>query len=237
MTDVAPGLILQHAHTGPPGRLGAWADDRGVPYEVARSWESLPDDPADYGWIASLGSAHSANATDPEWIAAEISLLGRAVAAEVPVLGLCWGGQALSVALGGSVGPAPAHEKGWLAIVSVDPAIPAGPWLHYHTEIFTVPDGAVELARSPAGPAAFRSGPHLGLQFHPEADGEMAHVWAAKDPDQTERSVAELDAESERWDAPAGTLAEQLFDAWWTGVASRATSARAATPQASGPPR
>lgn len=211
------GLILQHAVTGPPGRLGAWADDRGLAHRVHRSWESSPAElePADYGWIASLGSAHSADATDPAWVGEEVDLLRRAVAADVPVLGLCWGGQALSLALGGRVGRSPHPEKGWIAIASVDPAIPGGPWLHYHTEVFTVPACAVELARSPAGPAAFRFGPHLGVQFHPEADAQMAHVWGAKDPDQTPDSVAALDGEGDRCSAPAATLAARLFDGWW----------------------
>jgi GMP synthase-like glutamine amidotransferase len=211
-----PGLILQHAETGPPGRLGAWARSRGLPYQVHRSWEVPPEfDPREFAFVASLGSARSANETDVEWIGAEIALLGHAVEADVPVLGLCWGGQALSLALEGTVEPAPFHEKEWLAIASADPEVPPGPWLHYHTEIFTVPPGAVELARSPAGPAAFRLGPHLGLQFHPEADAEMAHVWAAKDPEQTERSLAALDDQGDRWSAAAGTLADELFDAWW----------------------
>ena len=211
-----PGLILQHAATGPPGRLGQWAQSRAIPYRVHRSWEATPElDPREYAFIASLGSARSANETDVEWVAAEIALLRRAVEADVPVLGLCWGGQALSAALEGTVGPAPFHEKNWIAVTSGDPEIPGGPWLHYHTEVFTVPRGAVELARSPAGPAAYRIGPHLGLQFHPEADAGMAGVWAAKDPDQTEASRAELAAAGERWNAPAGDLAMTLFDAWW----------------------
>ena len=211
-----PGLILQHAHTGPPGRLGEWADARGLPYRVHDSSQSPPDfDPREFGFIASLGSARSANDTEVEWVAAEIALLRRAVDADVPVLGLCWGGQALSAALDGTVGPAPFHEKDWIAVVSADPEIPGGPWLHYHTEVFTVPRGAVELARSPAGPAAFRIGPHLGLQFHPEADAEMAGVWAAKDPDQTDASRSELDRAGDRWNDPARELAMTLFDAWW----------------------
>jgi GMP synthase-like glutamine amidotransferase len=223
---VRPGLILQHAPTGPPGRLGEWVRSRGMPHRVHRSWEASPDfDPRKFGFIASLGSARSANETDVEWIAAEIALLRRAVESEVPVLGLCWGGQALASALGGEVGAAPFHEKGWVTVTSVDPEIPAGPWLHYHTEIFTIPQEAVELARSPAGPAAFRIGPHLGLQFHPEADGEMADVWAAKDPDQTEASRADLAAAGRRWDPPARELAMALFDAWW----ARAHSAPART--------
>jgi GMP synthase-like glutamine amidotransferase len=212
-----PGLILQHAVTGPPGRLGSWADDRGIDYRVHLSSESAPDfDPAQFGFIASLGSAHSVNDRELEWIATEVELLRRAVAADVPVLGLCWGGQALASALGAPVQAAPLHEKGWLAVTSEDAAIPDGPWLHYHTEIFGVPRGAVALARSPAGPAAFRTGKHLGLQFHPEADLPMAIGWAAKDPDQTDASRARFTAEGERWDRPAGTLAYALFDAWWS---------------------
>jgi GMP synthase-like glutamine amidotransferase len=225
------GLILQHARTGPPGRLGAWARERGIAHRVHRSWDASPADldPADFGWIASLGSASSANANDPPWVREEVDLLRRAVAADVPVLGLCWGGQALSLALGGRVGPSPVHEKGWIAIASADPAIPGGPWLHYHTEVFTVPDGAVELARSPAGPAAFRFGPHLGVQFHPEADADMAHVWVAKDPEQTPDSIAALDAESARWSEPAATLAASLFDGWWeSALRTPATRAPAA---------
>jgi GMP synthase-like glutamine amidotransferase len=226
--DARPGLILQHAETGPPGRLGEWATRRAMPFGVHRSWETPPElDPTDYGWVASLGSAESVNATDPAWITTEIDFLGRAVAADVPVLGLCWGGQALSRALGGRVGPAPVAEKGWLAIESREAAIPAGPWLHYHMEVFTMPAGAVELARSPAGPAAFRIGPHLGLQFHPEADRAIVAGWAAKDPGQTEATRAALDAEADRWDAGAARLATQLFDRWWAD-AVRARAAPAA---------
>ncbi len=211
-----PGLILQHAETGPPGRLGEWAELRGMPCQVHDSSQATPEfDPREFSFIASLGSYHSVNETDLPWIAAEVDLLRRAVDANVPVLGLCWGGQALAVALGGTVTAAPFQEKGWVAVASGDPEVPGGPWLHYHIEIFTVPAGAVEIARSPAGPAAFRIGPHLGLQFHPEADAEMAGVWAAKDPDQTDGSRAELAEAGARWDGPARDLAVAMFDAWW----------------------
>jgi len=214
---VRPGLILQHAATGPPGRLGEWADARGIAYHVHDSSEVPAElDPREFAFVAPLGSARSANDTDVEWVAAEIELLRHAVQADVPVLGLCWGGQALAKALGGTVGPAPFHEKDWIAIASADPEIPAGPWLHYHTEVFTMPSDAVELARSPAGPAAFRIGPHLGIQFHPEADAEMADAWAAKDPDQTDASRAALAAAGRRWEGPARALAMALFDGWWT---------------------
>jgi GMP synthase-like glutamine amidotransferase len=220
------GVILQHAPTGPPGRLAEWARAREIAFRVHRSWETAPDfDPARAGWIASLGSAHSVNNGRPAWIGAEVALLARAVDVQTPVLGLCWGGQALAAALGGVVGPAPASENGWLPVLSTDPAIPAGPWLHYHSEIFTVPDGATELARSPMGPGAFRIGPHLGLQFHPEADAAMAAGWAAKDPDQTAASRAALAAAGARWDPPARALAYALFDSWFESISGNGRQA------------
>ncbi len=213
------GVILQHAPTGPPGRLAEWARERRIAFRVHRSWETEPDfDLEEVGWIASLGSAHSVNDREPAWIAAEVALLARAVAAGTPVLGLCWGGQALAVALGGVVGPASKPEIGWLALVSRDPAIPDGPWLHYHSEIFTVPDGATELARTPVGPGAFALGPHLGLQFHPEADAATAAGWAARDASQTAASRAALAAAGARWDPPARALAFALFDGWFASI-------------------
>jgi GMP synthase-like glutamine amidotransferase len=220
---VRPGLILQHAPTGPAGRLAAWADRRGIPYRVHPSWERSPDlDPGEYGWVASLGSASSVNETEPGWILSELTFLRRAVDADVPVLGLCWGAEALSKVLGGAVTEAPVAEKGWLEIQTTDPAVPAGPWLFYHSEIFSVPDGATAIGSSPAGPAGFRLGPHLALQFHPEADATIAAGWAAKDAEQTGDSRAAFHAQGERCDGAAGALAPVLFDAWWAGVSARA---------------
>jgi GMP synthase-like glutamine amidotransferase len=219
-----PGLILQHAPTGPAGRLAAWADERGLPYHVHHSWEEPPaHDPREYGWISSLGSAASVNDAEP-WIAAELDLLRRAVDADVPVLGLCWGAEALSKVMGGAVDRAPIAEKGWLTIETADPEIPAGPWLFYHWEIFTVPDGATTIGTSPAGPAGFRIGPHLALQFHPEADAVTASGWADHDESQDETSRAALREQGERCDGEAGSLAPALFDAWWAGVSARASN-------------
>lgn len=225
MTDPQPGVILRHSENGAPGRLGEWAHARSLPFVVHHSWESPPDlDPADYSFVGVLGSARSVNETDTGWIATELASLDRAVRAGTPVLGLCWGGQALSVVLGGTVGPAPAPEKGWLAIDSADPEIPAGPWGHYHSEAFTVPAGATELARTAVGPSAFRIGPHLGLQFHPEVTPEVMATWALQDPQQTEASRRALDAEGERWGAGARALAFALFDAWWARISAPAAS-------------
>jgi GMP synthase-like glutamine amidotransferase len=167
--------------------------------------------------VASLGSAHSVNAREPHWIAAEVDLLRDALRAEVPVLGLCWGGQALSVALGGEVTPAPVPEIGWLTVPSPDAGIPEGPWLHYHYEAFSVPPGATELARSPSGAAAFRAGRNLGLQFHPEATATMGEIWAHSDPQMSVPAIQTLAREGARFGPAARAQAFALFDAWYAG--------------------
>lgn len=219
MASTPAVLVLQHGPLGPAGVLEDWLRARGIPHEVHHAWrDPLPPDPARYSAVASLGSEHSAAATDPAWVADEVSLLRSAIAQDVPVLGLCFGGQALSVALGGSVDAAPVPEVGWLEIQTDEPDdIPAGPWLQFHWEVFDVPPGATELARSPAGPAAFRHGRHLATQFHPEATPEIVDTWA-----QVEQRLEPLGLTPQalldqgRRHAPAAAeQAHRLFDRWW----------------------
>jgi GMP synthase-like glutamine amidotransferase len=178
-----PVLIRQHVESAPAGLLADWLDARGIAYEVSRSWlgETLPD-PEAYAFIASLGHDRMAGDLHDPAVAAERELLTRAVERDVPVLGLCYGGQVLAALLGAVVGPAPVAELGWREVETDDPAlVPAGPWLEWHYERFCTPPGATELARTAGAPQAFRLGPHLGVQFHPEATVEIVEGWARVD--------------------------------------------------------
>jgi len=216
---IKPGLILQHGSAGPPGVLGEWLAREGIEYETVSVWEGgrLPD-PAGRRFIASLGSQHSVRDRDPGWIDAELRHLHRAVEADVPVLGLCFGGQALSTVLGGGVDALDRPEVGWLRVHSEADWLEPGPWLHYHNEVLRVPAGAHSLARNDVGPAAFSFGPHLGTQFHPEATAEMVDVWASRDDELGKAGVtrAELATQGARYARAAGQAAFRLFDAWWT---------------------
>jgi GMP synthase-like glutamine amidotransferase len=215
-SERAPALVLQHGVHGPPGLVGEWLHERGVPFVVHRAWEAPPPPPEDFAFVISLGSQHSAVASEPAWVHAELEMLRAAVAGHVPVLGLCFGGQALSLVLGGHVEPLQQPEIGWFSLESQDSGVPSGPWLHYHFEQLRIPPGAVELARSPAGPAAFRHGPHLGLQFHPEADAEIVARWVNNDAKLPEVGIepGELAAESVRHARSAREPAFRLFDQW-----------------------
>ena len=222
----APGLVLQHGPLGPPALLGAWLDARDVPYVVHEAWTGPPPDPAGFRFVASLGSEQSVASSEPAWIGAEVEALRAAVASEVAVLGLCFGGQALSAALGGGVDRLARCEIGWLAVEPEpgDRGVPTGPWLHWHDDLLRVPTGARLLARSPAGPAAFRLGPHLGVQFHPEATAEVVDGWAQADDRLADRGVTreELAEQSTRHAAAAREAAFALFDDWWArGPGSR----------------
>jgi GMP synthase-like glutamine amidotransferase len=216
------GLILSHGDEAPEGLLGDYLTERGGRYEVHNVSQAPVPALDDFAFIASLGSEHSANDTDPRWVAEEIALLRAAIAADVPVLGLCFGGQALSIALGGEVVRAARPQIGWFELSEPAEGLPRGPWFHWHYEQLSVPPGATALAHSAAGPAAFRHGRHLGLQFHPEVTVEIIEWWAHWGDELTALGVSPeaLVAESELRAPLARRHAWELFATWWEGMAT-----------------
>ncbi|PRY48651.1 GMP synthase-like glutamine amidotransferase [Geodermatophilus tzadiensis] len=137
----------------------------------------LPD-PATLDTLVVMGSGAAAYDDTVPWLATELAYLRRAVDAGTPVLGVCFGGQALSRVLGGVVSAAPAGEHGFLPVETADPElVPAGLWFEYHGDRFTVPPGGVEVARTQRAVQAFAYGPHLGVQFHPEIDPGVFSAW------------------------------------------------------------
>lgn len=194
--------MIQHEIDGPAGHVGRHLEARGYDLDVVQvldgtgpeSWVPFPDVTA-YDVVVSLGSVHSVydHGSIGSWIHREIDALRAADAAGVPILGICFGCQALAAALGGSVRKAPRGEIGWITIESVEPAIGSGPWFAWHTDMVDLPPDAVELARTDVCPQAWRLRRNLAVQFHPEVDGELVGAWVtAAGPSYFER--AGLDA-------------------------------------------
>jgi GMP synthase-like glutamine amidotransferase len=219
----AAALVLEHDQDAPAGLLDAWARDRGVALEVVPAGAPLPD-PAGRPFLVSLGAEASAYDDTVPWLAAERAVLDRAIALDVPILGICFGGQHLARALGGDVGPATRAEVGWLDVESLAPdVVPPGPWLQWHRDRFTVPPGAELLARSPVCAQAFRLGPHLGVQFHPEVTPAIALDWGTHYPDSLAEAGTTLEAVRAGGEAHAEGArlrAYSLFDAFHASARS-----------------
>ena len=110
------------------------------------------------------------------------------------VLGICLGSQILARAYGGvnKLGTAP--EFGWCDVALTeagrkDPVMSglgdSFPIFEFHTDTFTLPDGAVHLAQTKTAPnQAFRIGrATYGMQFHFEANRSVVADWTREFPD------------------------------------------------------
>lgn len=166
-------------------------------HSIAFEYKDFHENPAASLELAALdglivmGGPQSANDPLP-YIRHESALLERAIAAGLPVLGICLGSQLIARTLGARVRRNPVKEIGWFD-VSWEPAA-AGDRLfsefhtpetvfHWHGETFDLPAGAVHLASSEAcRNQAFRYGTSVyGLQFHLEVTPEMIDGWCRED--------------------------------------------------------
>lgn len=231
-------LLLQHDHLSPPGPVADRFAARG--YDVVEQIVVPPEDfhspnvtfdfpdPRDFDVLVPMGSPWGAwdDQTIGHWLLPEVDWLLTADRLGVPVLGICFGGQLLARAHGGSVGPGPRPEIGWTAIWSDDPDLVApGPWFQFHYDNWVVPANAVEIARNSRTSQAFVLRRNLAVQFHPEITPAMLEGWLEnggralveadhQDPDELYRhTVAEADASAAR--------AHALVDAFLDRVAVR----------------
>jgi GMP synthase-like glutamine amidotransferase len=171
-------LVIRHHDIDSAGFIADAFEARGAELSV----HLFPDDgplpaPADADHIVVLGAVSSVNDPDP-WIAAELVWLRAADQAGVPVLGICFGAQALCAGFGGRVEAMQRKEIGWVMVDSPDHhVIPVGPWLEFHNDRCLLPPAATVLARNDVAVQAFRIGAHVAVQFHPEVDGPQLKRW------------------------------------------------------------
>lgn len=181
-------LFVQIDGPVPAGLFGRLLADWGVPHATWCPDREPPPQPQRFAGLIVLGGymgVHDAPRFPHLNRVRDFMDLARAC--EVPLLGICLGGQLLAALLGGTVHADRRGERGCRCVRLTqageeDPlftGLPKEfPVFQWHNDSFTVPESAVHLAASAecAG-QAIRSGLAWGIQFHPEVDAEIVEAW------------------------------------------------------------
>jgi GMP synthase-like glutamine amidotransferase len=217
-------LIVQHEQPTPPGRIQDWLAEQEAEVDVLRiDEESRTPDPRDYDLMVSLGSEFAAYNDSIPFIQRETELIRAATSADVPILGVCFGGQLMARALGGKSFKAERSEIGWVSVRTEDPdLVPDGPWFNWHFDTFTLPPGAKLIADTIVGPQAYVIGRNLGLQFHPEVTPQIMDNWVRAYRHELDAEGVDPDAllEETKQRAPqARKTTERLLNNFLDGIA------------------
>lgn len=223
---MARALVITHTASESPGTLAEWLPAAGVELDVLEPWngDPLPERLGDSDALVVMGGPQQAyDDRSAPWLRQTKELLRAAVAADLPVLGICLGAQLLAEAAGGRVRPGDdGPELGARLVAKRDAAgddpvfsaVPLSPVvIQWHWDaIVELPPGALLLAASPRYPhQAFRVGrAAYGLQFHVETPPEMVRGWAAADADGVRAAGLDPDALADR----AVDVLDEVEEVW-----------------------
>jgi GMP synthase-like glutamine amidotransferase len=192
--------IVENTRITHHGQVGVALHEAAALIDLWKPWadNALPAaDEADA--LVVFGGEQSArdDHTHP-YLPALADLMAAYTATGKPVLGICLGSQLLARAYGAENHLGTAPEFGWVDVTltdagRADPVLgtlpPTFPIFQWHSDTFTLPEGALHLAQSAvAQNQAFRIGrATYGTQFHFEASRSVVQDWTRTFPDLTER--------------------------------------------------
>lgn len=212
-------LVIQHDADTPMGELANPLVEAGLHLETWPTWvtDTAPWGLESFDGVLSLGSVESVRDEQrTPWIRSELSVLEQALESEMPILGVCFGAQALARAGGGRVIPSPRSEIGWHPVDiteagQVDSIVGTlGKRLqvmHYHFDTFELPTDEVDILGVNGDLLqAYRIGAHArGIQFHIEANPSVVYAWMAAFADDMASAGADLEVirreTKENWQA------------------------------------
>lgn len=213
------------------GQVGVALEEAGAEILFYRPFrgEALPDMSRHDGLVV-LGGEQSALDDDLHpYLPALATCMRQAAEAGTAVLGICLGSQILARAFGGANLLGQTREFGWHRVEKTpdglrDPVLselpPEFPIFEWHSDTFTLPEGAVHLAKNAAVTnQAFRIGrAAYGTQFHFEASQAVVRQWADRFGHLIEAMSPGWMQDHERHAAAAGMQADEaglaLARAW-----------------------
>jgi GMP synthase (glutamine-hydrolysing) len=132
----------------------------------------------DFDAVVSFGSFSHIYEIEDDWVTREIQYIAALQQQGIPYLGVCFGAQLLAESLGGRTVRADRTEAG---LITFEPGytcpIAPGPWFSWHSDKVELPDHIDVLAKTAIAPQVFQAGRSIGVQFHPEVDGELMEEW------------------------------------------------------------
>jgi GMP synthase-like glutamine amidotransferase len=213
------------------GQVGVALHEAGTLVRQYRPFaDGILPEPGSFDGLVVFGGEQSALSDDTHpYLPTLGALMARQAAAGVAVLGICLGAQVFARGLGAVNHLATAQEFGWCEVGltdagRTDPVLgglpPAFPTFEWHSDTYSLPQGAAHLAQSPAAPMqAYRYGrAGYGMQFHFEASRAVVADWTRTFPDLVERMEPGWTAALPRRAAAAGVAADahglQMARAW-----------------------
>ena len=195
-----PVVIFRYAAVEGPGYLATFLEAQAIPWQLIKvdEGDAIPESISAFSGMVLMGGPMSVNDHLP-WIPPVLDLIRESVAADVPVLGHCLGGQLISKALGAVVTQNPVKEIGWgeVAVAANDIAhswfgdMESFNGFHWHGETFSLPAGASHLLASKyCQNQAYAIGKHLAFQCHIEMTPEMVLAWCDIGADEIRQSTA-----------------------------------------------
>jgi GMP synthase-like glutamine amidotransferase len=226
--DVNPDLIIHHGDLGDMFQRFLW-DVMDVRLEVfnIRQDQFPASEKAHDAYLIS-GSRYSVNDSDT-WVGRLLTFI-QAAEHETPVVGFCFGHQAIARAKGGRVGSLCVPNIGARPVEMVQSPAWAHPWdeapcvLFNHGEyVAELPEGATLIARDATCPYQIvQFGPRLlGIQAHPEYSVSYQDALMALNPRVTPQMLSEARARTK-----STSLSPRLLGLWVRNfiIAARACS-------------